>query len=482
VGAELYYDGFGNLLSQAPKPGFPGASPNVYLTVNGANNRISSLHWSYDANGNTTHMPVMGGGAAALAYDVDNRLTRWTGAAGDEFYGYLADNKRVWKKAPGGVETYYLYGLGGQKLMTCSVVESPFALNCAMTHVYFGGKVIRADGEAVVQDRLGSVVARGGMKRDYFPYGDEIGGATAGNVDKFGTYMRDQTTGLDYADQRYYAGNMSGRFLTADPYEASGGAAEPSSWNRYPYVGGDPVNANDPEGLFAIGVVGGGRVVYNLGVFFRALGLGFLLGGNARKLGDPAWQTDAQVGAIVATREKAFWKQVGEDSSDEHNLAEPSYLKVIEDCYMKPLRYDPDKDYSNANLERRRRYQTLDQWGRAMTATAGLEVREHFNTRFGSFEGGAVWREGQKMANGVFDDQIYKAQGGTSTDFWTYQSFTGQTGYMASPNNLMIIETNGNMFTTLGMHVTNGRININGDGAMVNGKPRWCDSPSTVSF
>jgi hypothetical protein len=152
-GQNFSYDGFGNLLSQAPKPGFPDASPNVYLTVNGANNRISSLHWSYDANGNTTHMPVMGGGAAALAYDVDNRLTRWTGAAGDEFYGYLADNKRVWKKAPSGVETYYLYGLGGQKLMTCSVVESPFALNCAMTHVYFGGKVIRADGEAVVQDR-----------------------------------------------------------------------------------------------------------------------------------------------------------------------------------------------------------------------------------------------------------------------------------------------------------------------------------------
>jgi RHS repeat-associated protein len=257
-GQNFSYDGFGNLLSQAPKPGFPDASPNVYVTVNGANNRLSSLHWAYDLNGNTTQMPVMGGGAAALAYDVDNRLKTWTGAAGVEQYGYLADNKRVWKKTPGGVETYYLYGLGGQKLMTCSVVVSPFALNCAMTHVYFGGKVIRADGEAVVQDRLGSVVARGNVKRDYFPYGDEIGGATAGNVDKFGTYMRDGTTGLDYADQRYYAGSMSGRFLTADPYEASGGAGEPGSWNRYPYVGGDPVNANDPRGLKCVQVTAGG--------------------------------------------------------------------------------------------------------------------------------------------------------------------------------------------------------------------------------
>jgi RHS repeat-associated protein len=68
-------------------------------------------------------------------------------------------------------------------------------------------------------------------------------------VDKFGTYLRDQTTGLDYADQRYFAGTGAGRFLSADPYAASGGTTEPSSWNRYPYVSGDPVNYNDPHGL-----------------------------------------------------------------------------------------------------------------------------------------------------------------------------------------------------------------------------------------
>jgi RHS repeat-associated protein len=203
-------------------------------------------------------MPVVGGGYAEMSYDVDNRLRTWRGPASqiEEEYGYLADNKRVWKKTPAGAETYYLYGVGGQRLMTCSIVASPFSLICSMTHVYFGGKLIRADGDPVVHDRLGSVVARGNAygsgvvtKRDHFPYGDEIGGATSGNVDKFGTYTRDATTGLDYADQRYYAGTLGGRFLTADPYEASGGTSEPGSWNRYPYVGGDPVNANDPGGL-----------------------------------------------------------------------------------------------------------------------------------------------------------------------------------------------------------------------------------------
>jgi hypothetical protein len=30
---------------------------------------------------------------------------------------------------------------------------------------------------------------------------------------------------------------------------SSGGAGEPGSWNRYPYVGGDPVNWKDSSGL-----------------------------------------------------------------------------------------------------------------------------------------------------------------------------------------------------------------------------------------
>jgi hypothetical protein len=42
-----------------------------------------------------------------------------------------------------------------------------------------------------------------------------------------------------------------GRFLTADPYQASGGPANPGSWNRYAYVEGDPVGFHDPAGLMA---------------------------------------------------------------------------------------------------------------------------------------------------------------------------------------------------------------------------------------
>src|SRR5205807_5365764 len=54
---------------------------------------------------------------------------------------------------------------------------------------------------------------------------------------KFASYTRDSATGLDYADQRYYA-NTFGRFMSPDLYQSSGGPTSPQSWNRYAYVAG----------------------------------------------------------------------------------------------------------------------------------------------------------------------------------------------------------------------------------------------------
>src|SRR5271156_1172826 len=69
-------------------------------------------------------------------------------------------------------------------------------------------------------------------------------------------YFRDSETGLDYADQRYHQPGM-GRFMSPDPYQNSAGPDNPGSWNRYAYVGGDPINFNDPAGLYADTTDGG---------------------------------------------------------------------------------------------------------------------------------------------------------------------------------------------------------------------------------
>jgi len=89
-----------------------------------------------------------------------------------------------------------------------------------------------------------------GTRLRYYPYGQEIGTVTANDTAKFGTYTQDSGSGLDYAMNRYYM-SIWGRFTTADPYRASGGAESPASWNRYSYVQGDPANYFDPPGLFS---------------------------------------------------------------------------------------------------------------------------------------------------------------------------------------------------------------------------------------
>ena len=89
----------------------------------------------------------------------------------------------------------------------------------------------------------------------YYPYGEEYT-TTTQDTDKFGTYFRDSTTALDYARNRYYSNRLA-RFLTADPYRASGGPADPGSWNRYAYVQSDPVNFRDSQGLFMSSAGGG---------------------------------------------------------------------------------------------------------------------------------------------------------------------------------------------------------------------------------
>jgi RHS repeat-associated protein len=111
--------------------------------------------------------------------------------------------------------------------------------------VWFGGRLVQKGGTSVAApDRLGSIGR-------YLPYGEERTGQSgnpANGNEKFATYTRDGVTGLDYADQRWYAQGQ-GRFLTSDPYQASAGPGDPASWNRYAYVGGDPIGFVDPTGL-----------------------------------------------------------------------------------------------------------------------------------------------------------------------------------------------------------------------------------------
>src|SRR5260221_6554466 len=61
--------------------------------------------------------------------------------------------------------------------------------------------------------------------------------------DFVGGTLADTAVTLDYMHARFFEAAM-GRFLSVDP--VIGSMFRPQSWNRYAYVGDNPINATDP--------------------------------------------------------------------------------------------------------------------------------------------------------------------------------------------------------------------------------------------
>ncbi|QOY91372.1 RHS repeat-associated core domain-containing protein [Paludibaculum fermentans] len=240
-GLSWVYDGFGNRLQQNVTK---GTAPSTVQTVNAATNRLNGAGFGYDSNGNMTDWTTPSGSVTA-SYDIDNRMTQIVTPSLTETYKYGPGNLRV-RKSQGGTTVYTVYGQGGAVLGTytmCTAAGTSFLCD-ARLRVYFGGRLILNGWTGVKPDRLGSPDFVHGR---VYPYGEVSGSVTEDQDETFTTYKRDVYTGLDYAQNRYYASGW-GRFATADPYRASGGPASPQSWNRYAYVEGDPVNFGDPAG------------------------------------------------------------------------------------------------------------------------------------------------------------------------------------------------------------------------------------------
>jgi len=178
------------------------------------------------------------------------------GSLNTEGYAYGPNNERVEKViTANGVSNYYtyLYGVDGCRLG----VYQPdidgsgrlyFRGGSAITPC-FGGRMLYTRGnQLAVADRLGSIRPLNGSQTattSYYPYGEEQPQQASEDTERFATYYRDSTN-LDYAKNRYYT-NQFGRFLTPDP-STGVNLGDPRTWNKYTYVGGDPVNYNDPSG------------------------------------------------------------------------------------------------------------------------------------------------------------------------------------------------------------------------------------------
>lgn len=170
-----------------------------------------------------------------------------------------------------------MYGIGGE--LISEYIPTANQSSPSKEYGYRGGEILIATetvpsftirwmlydllGSArIITDLSGSLATI--ERHDYLPYGEEIA-PTVGQRNqgwqgygvntqrkKFTGYERDDESGLDFAQARYYA-SVQGRFTSPDPLLSSGMVEDPQSWNRYIYVGNRPTILTDPDGLLWYG-------------------------------------------------------------------------------------------------------------------------------------------------------------------------------------------------------------------------------------
>ena len=243
------FDRFGNRNFDTANTTTLGSCPvNVCNpTVNQSNNRLSG--YGYDSAGNTTTDPQ----GRSFTYDGENKQTKvMNGSQTVGEYFYDGDGKRIKKKTySGGVlteETIFVYDAGGKLVAEYSNQTSATLQVSYLTADHLGSPRINTDAN-------GNILAR----HDFMPFGEEITSAQTAQRNtnlhygqdavrqKFTGYIKDDETGLDFAEARMYA-NQLGRFTSPDYFANDTSVSDPQSWNLYAYVRNNPLYYTDRSG------------------------------------------------------------------------------------------------------------------------------------------------------------------------------------------------------------------------------------------
>jgi RHS repeat-associated protein len=198
----------------------------------------------FDSAGNTTK----DASGKTFTYDGENKQTEVKDSNNNTVgqYVYDGDGKRVKKTVDAtGETTIFVYDASGVSIAEYSTIVSTTPQISYLTSDNLGSPRINTD-------HNGAVTAR----HDYMPFGEEVSssqrtpalGYVADDVrKKFTGYENDSESELDYAQARYYK-SQHGRFTSVDPTMASADIINPQSFNRYIYVGNNPLNITDPTG------------------------------------------------------------------------------------------------------------------------------------------------------------------------------------------------------------------------------------------
>src|SRR5207245_527634 len=223
---------------------------------------------NYDAAGNLIYDSY--GGEGQRTYDAENRMTLAWANNQWQTYSYDGDGHRV-RRSVNGTETWQVYGLGGELIAEYAANAS--ASNPQKEYGYRNGQLlITAEPNAnihwLVTDQLGTprmIFDQSGSlasvsRHDYLPFGEELFAGTGGRTtaqgysgsdnvrQKFTQKERDNETGLDFFEARYYA-SMQGRFTSGDPVTMTVDRLyDPQQINLYAYCRNNPLTFMDPTG------------------------------------------------------------------------------------------------------------------------------------------------------------------------------------------------------------------------------------------
>jgi RHS repeat-associated protein len=241
------YDAYGNRLTGA-------AVVDVPTQINSSNNqntnRDSSQHWAYDGAGNV----ISDGLGNQFSYDGENHQV----AAGPSTYFYDGGGRRVAKTTAADGQTTYIYDAAGNLAAEYGSVPLIVTGTTFLTSDHLGStRLVTSATNTLVNGTSPGPQGTPIECRDYLPFGEIL--ATGRNstcagfegrvTQLFTSKERDSETGLDYFGARYMS-SAQGRFTSPDPSNIGVDFFLPQTWNRYAYVGNNPLAYVDQNGLW----------------------------------------------------------------------------------------------------------------------------------------------------------------------------------------------------------------------------------------
>ncbi|MCP4138554.1 MAG: hypothetical protein GY754_46780, partial [bacterium] len=247
------YDAFGNRLSKTNLSGTTTYTYNDNDQLTAETGHDYTYNYSYDNNGNTTSK-TDGSNTTVYTYGYENEMLSVETGSDKTEYAYDADSARI-SSTTNGTITRYLVDKNRKHAQVLEERGDNGTLT--VSYIYGDDLISQHRNEAAsyyhydAQQSVRQLTNDAGIVTDAYVY-DAFGvlingeGSTENNYLYAGEQF-DAAVGLYYLRARWM-NQQNGRFTSMDPFV--GDYMAPESLHKYSYAKNNPVDYNDPSGLF----------------------------------------------------------------------------------------------------------------------------------------------------------------------------------------------------------------------------------------